>query len=238
MRMTAAASLSFWARQHRVQARLLIAFATTAIMLIGAALGNLWIDEGLRMGPAVLATIFAIYLAVFPLYPVIRRRASWLRRKAFDAVLIGCTALLGIWLGVQHEAPRSLTELQTASAAVSQTGDASPTASNKLRHRFEQKLKRGMSLLELVFRRPVRFGDPVLFDTVAKIALTALALVLMLALMYAVFAISCSLSCSGNAVGGTLVLTLGGLGVLALFVLAIIRIYRGQRWIDRRGSRG
>ena len=74
--MTHSASLAFWARAARGHARFLIAFATTGILLLGSALGNLWTTDGLRMGPGVLAGIFATYLLVFPVYPLVRRRTS------------------------------------------------------------------------------------------------------------------------------------------------------------------
>lgn len=237
--MTTTAALAFWARTNRLHARFLIAFATTGLVLTASALGNLWADAGLRMGPGILAGIFAVYLLVFPLYPLARRRATWMRRKVFDAVLIGCTAVLGVWLGVQEVPPRLLIEGSPASAAAVHIPAATPSsASHTPARRFERRVQQGMSLLRAVFHRPARFGDPVLFDTVAKVCLTVLAVVLAVGLMYLVFAISCSLSCSGNAVGGTLVLTLGGVGVIALLTLAVIRIFRGQRWAERRASRG
>jgi hypothetical protein len=80
-----------------------------------------------------------------------------MRRKSFDAVLIGCTALLGVWFGVQEEAPQLLTGPQTAQAATvvpsSSSTDGTPA------RRFDRQVKRGMSLLKIVFRRPARFAD-------------------------------------------------------------------------------
>jgi hypothetical protein len=48
---------------------------------------------------------------------------------------------------------------------------------------------------------------------------------------------SCSLSCSGNAVGSVLVLIIGGGAVLALGILAILRINRNAEWFERRNHR-
>jgi hypothetical protein len=232
--MTITSAIALWARHHRTHARFLIAFATTLLILAGSALGNLWTPNGLHMGPGVLAGIFAIYLLIFPMYPVIRRRTNWMRRKSFDAILIGCTALLGVWFGVQEEAPQLLTGPQTAQAATvarPASTDGAPA------YRFEKRVQRGMSLLKMVFRRPARFDDPRIFSTGEKIGLTILTVILMLVMMWLVLSASCSLSCSGNAVGSALVLIIGGGAVLALGIMAILRINRNAEWFERRNHR-
>lgn len=235
--MTATAALAFWARHHRTNARFLIGFATTLLVMAGSALGNLWTANGLRMGPGVLAGIFAIYLLIFPLYPVIRRRTNWVRRKTFDAILIGCTALLGVWLGVQEEVPRLLSEPQIAHAATVSTSATPAATSQTPTQHFERRVQRGMSLLKIIFRRPARFADPYELSTGEKIALTILTVLGMAALMFLVFGLSCSLSCGGNAVAGTLVLILGSAAVLTFGILLIVRINRSAGGKERRDQR-
>jgi hypothetical protein len=63
--MTITSAIALWARAHRTNARFLIAFFTTLLILAGSALGHLWTTNGLRMGPGVLAGIFATYLLIF-----------------------------------------------------------------------------------------------------------------------------------------------------------------------------
>lgn len=235
-RMTTTAALAFWARHHRTNARFLIAFATTLLVMAGSALGNLWMHDGLHLGLGVLAAIFATYLIIFPLYPLVRRRTNWVRRKAFDAVLIGCTALLGVWLGAEGERTDFGAQLQTAQAATVSPSQ-SPNARPNITRRFERRVQRGMSLLKLIFPRPARFGDPYIFSDGEKIGLTALTVILMLGLMFVILMASCSLSCSGNAVGGGLVLLLGWTAVATLGVLAIVRINRNADWMERRAHR-
>ncbi len=231
-------ALGLFARTHRTHARFLIGFATTLLVMAGSALGNLWTADGLRMGPGVLAGIFATYLLIFPLYPIIRRRTNRVRRKSFDAILIGCTALLGVWFGVQEEeAPRMLTEPQMAHAA---TVGASSTLTATQRtpgQQFHRQVQRGMSLLKLVFRRPARFAEPYELSTGEKIVLTILTILGMIAVGFLVFALSCSISCSGNAVAGALILILGSAAVLTFGILLIVRINRSANWKERRDQR-
>lgn len=235
--MTTTAAIALFARAHRTHARFLIGFATTLLLLAASALGNLWAANGLRMGPGFLAGIFATYLLIFPFYPIIRKRTNWVRRKTFDAILIGCTTLLGVWLGVQTDTPRLLSEPQAAHAATVKSSPAPTVTHSTPARRFDRQVQRGMSLLKLVFRRPARFDDPRIFSTGQKVGLTILTIPLMFAMMALVFMLSCSLSCSGNAVAGAVVLILGSAAVLTIGVLLIIRIHRGAGWLERRAQR-
>ncbi|HVU56953.1 MAG TPA: hypothetical protein VHD83_17950 [Puia sp.] len=203
--------LSYWARDHRAAARILIILLQLLLTLSAVYTGQVLRTLRMRLDGSIAVTLFLILLTAALLYPRRGRHgglSGYRRQKACDfLVAMSCCCLLcfivnrnyttalvssGVYgsLPVDHDA-------QQTRPAASNEEDRSVNPPRRHRH------------------------------TTEKIALILCVIALAAVCFYGVASLSCSLSCSGST--GLAVVVLAG-GLAGIFILGFLAIRSILRW--------
>lgn len=228
--------ISFWAKAHHWQARILIVVCYLLLTIIGTIIGLQLNDLSIQIPSWFMGSTIILFLAAGIIYPISNKR-TYLFRKTCDSILAVCTFLMIIFAGNQYGglsgwlvAANSPNEVQASVIKdSSKTGYKSIqafTSSMKDKDGKMLKWKERRKLLKTQLRE-IKKSDEL--SDGAKAGLTILCVVVALGLLYLVAAAACSLSCNG-AEAAALLVGIGGLAaVVVLFVIAIRAIYNKKK---------
>lgn len=224
-------NLSYWGKQHPVQARMIITLCHVLLVINAFTLGLLSYFNDIAVAwwvPLALGNLF--FLAYF-FYPSKCVRAglfrhSYQKQKALDFILVSSYALL-ISIGLN----------QWAFAPNQTTFSSSPNAvlmAQKLKPETQEELSRKDKKLNLraaiqsiktnlkTIKEELKAAD----SKGGKGWLIALTIVLALALGYVVTGLSCSIACSGQEGLAWAALIVGWAGIIWLSIIVIKKIAR------------
>lgn len=224
-------NLSYWGKQHPVQARVIITFCHVLLVINAFCLGILSYLSDYSVAwwvPLVLGNLF--FLAYF-FYPSKEARQGWFKhsyrkQKALDFILVSSYALL-ISAGLN----------QWAFAPNQIAFSSSPNAvliAQKLKPETQEELSRKDKKLNLkaaiqsiktnlkAIKEELKATD----SKGGKGWLIALTIVLALALGYVVTGLACGIACSGQEGLAWAALIVGWAGIIWLSIIVIKKIAR------------
>jgi len=231
-------SLSFWAKQHPVYARIIIILAHFMLGFLAFFISGVLADLGLQFSPAWLCLSLLGFFIVGMFYPRRRdgRTISFTKRKGFDFLV----ALFGfaIFFSTANFLNQPAGSLTTVSAMHMPSPLYKNQEAEKLLNAFKAGEKNHFTKKEKrVIRQEFNYqvkqwikatvtGDR---SQGAKIALIILSCIAAVGLLYLVAAFACSLSCNGSDVAAVIVAVLGVAAVIWLLIKVIKAINRKSR---------
>ena len=225
-------NISKWAKENPKTAQIIIITNYVLIAYLGLRLGIL-LQSCFILLPVSSVDVFSCILILASVfYPISKnsRRAfieSFLKRKILDSVLILSFACLMITTGNQL-AFYSQTEAhaQTPNATFvvhrAHQDKAQQRADKRTTRQF---LKAERKKLKQTIRAIVK-SEREKFPIGAKIALTILLSIGLIAAAYGTVWLACSLACAGSGTASVLVVIGGGLGIVAAGIFGFRGIYR------------
>lgn len=237
IKTTSMKKLSFWAREHKWEARVLIIASLAALAVFALLSGILLRQLGLLLPGIFLFASAGLYLAAFIAYPFAFQKkrersatAFYRRQKTCDMMLAATSFLLMLFFANRPEKIFSYgPSLQAASTLPSSLPADSIQKKYKSIPAFSASLKdeNGVPLKwkekKKLLKEQVRAikQDRDMSDG-AKAGLIILSIAVALGLVYGVAAIACNLSCSGQE-GAAAVVMIGGVGVIIFLTVLVIR---------------
>jgi len=220
-------SISFWGRDHKIAARIIIGLCYIILNIAGLVLGDLLHSIWGNFNIALLLIPIAMTITGYVLYPNKKYKDSYrnfyVRQKGNDFLLITATFLFLVFAG--NSANRSFDFVTPVSAAIAirPAESINNIAKEKRAHYpgFSKKALRQQLKAWRYAYRTAGNGN----KTLLIVAVIAGALVLFIFLA----ALSCNISCSGNEALGTTVLLLGIAGIAYGATKIIQRITRGPK---------
>ena len=214
-------SLSFWARDHKFVARIIIIFCYCLLILCSIFLSELIMLPGFKWGYIMIP--IAMALAGFIFYPAKKNKNKYhnfyTRQKVCDASLIIGTFLCLFLLNASPVNIR-ISEPVNASSIYSNSVKVLPST----QHSFKSKKRLRKTFRNYV--RQLRNGDKPLSPTVQFILITLVILVAGSA-MFGIMVLSCNVACSGGGFLGLLILLLGTAGITIGAAFLIRKISEG-----------
>ena len=221
--------LSYWSRDHKQSARILIVFSYLILNVTGLFFGDLLhsiigiFNSALILIPIILTIVGYIF------YPNKKDKTAYknfyFTQKLNDGFLIIATFLFLVFTGNKLNENRGWNQSASASSIhypssknslKNKTANTKPQSSNSVSKNFKERLK--------TLRRALKKGT----GTEKALAIFFVILVSGLALSM-VAAASCSLTCSGSEALGTIVLILGIPAIIFGAVKLFQRMTRGLK---------
>lgn len=236
--------VSFWAKNHKWAARIIIIVSFILLGVSGTAAGLLLRSLEISVSFPVLLGFIVLYASGFLLYPVKRKSsgfyAFYRRQKIGDLLMVFSTFMM--IAGIANQ-PGHLTfhlpSFSPASAAESTLPKDSAYKQYKSGKEFAAAVrdengnlltwKERKKMLKEQVRAIKRDPDT---SPAAKVALIFLCVLLALGLAYLVAALACSLSCSGM-VGGAIVVAVLGAGLIIWLTVSLIRSILGKKTVKK-----
>jgi hypothetical protein len=220
-------SLSFWARDHKIAARIIIALCYVILNITGLFLGDLIYSVSGTFNVALLLIPVIMTITGYIFYPKKKYKDSYqnfyVRQKANDFILITATFLFVVFAGNSVNRNFDLGNPVSASIIKRPAQNTQNIAKEKRSHypRFSKKnLRQQLKAWRYSYRTA---GDD------KKSFLTVLVIAGAIIVFFFVAALSCNISCSGNEALGTTVLILGIAGIAYGATKLIQRITRGPK---------
>lgn len=229
-------NLSYWGKQHPVQARVIIALCHVLLVIDAFVLGLLSYFSDIVVTwwvPFVLGNLF--FLAYF-FYPSKEVQQGWFKhtyrkQKTLDFILVTAYALL-ISAGLNHwaSAPNEINKTTPANAVLmaqklkpeTENGLSKKEKTTNLKTAF-QSIKSNLKILKEELK--AQDGEK---GKGSKGWLIALTIILALALGYVVTGLACGIACSGQEGLAWAALIVGWTGVIWLTIIVIKKIARKQ----------
>ena len=226
-------SISFWAKKHIWQSRLLIVVIYILLNVIGLFVGKLLNDSNVNL-PGLYFMLCVIFIVILSIgYSSTNVRASrvftrYFRRKFFDFTLGLITFLMIIYGGnnyknlfVNNEAVNafSIHRFSKDSAIYYNTLIQNFIASIKNMDVSKLSLKEKKRIIKQQIKTIKHDKD---ISEGNKTLLIILSVLIALALLYGLAALSCSLSCSGSE-ALALIVAIGGTFLIIFFLVRIIK---------------
>lgn len=224
-------SISFWGRDHKIAARVIIVLCYCILNISGLFLGDILHSIAGSFNPALLLIPLLITIAGFLFYPDKRNKDAYKnfywQQKANDLLLISATFLFLVFAG--NAVNRNYEWGTPVSAA-----QIIPPAGNK-NYIGNQKRANRLKADENTVVHPLKTWRKT-FKSLRKKnkALLIIAVILGAGLLsYVVAGLSCGIMCSGSEALGTIVLIVGLTGIVYAAVGLIQRITHGKRVENR-----
>jgi short-subunit dehydrogenase len=233
--------LSYWARNNKWKARLLIILSWIALTFLGIYIGTNLSNWGIQLPRVMLGIVITSFLLTVFLYPLQKQKGqkgngpAYYRQKTFDLVLAVCSFSMVIYVSnnpdVLFQQSENLyaassipSSLPKDSSARSYKSNAEFSASLKDENGNPLKWKERKKLLKKQVKgikssRDLSGGE--------KFLLTFLACLAAAGLLYLVGALSCSLSCAGSE-AAAIIVGIGGLGLVIFLLVITIRSIHGK----------
>ncbi len=221
--------LSYWARENKRSARLIIVFSFILMTVLGLITGGLLTDLNYKIPyEGYLATVI-IYCCVVLIYPSVANKNKWhaaffyFQQKSCDFLLGAVTFLLMIYVGNHPEnLLKYIPSVNASAISVSIVPKDSSvkfyksikefSSTMKDEHGKTLKLKERKKLLKVQIRAIKKSDETTKGGKGWLILLSALVAIGLMSLI-AVF--SCNLYCSGSEAAGVL-LGIGGMGLILI----------------------
>lgn len=231
--------ISFWAKNHVWESRLLIILFYILLNCIGIFVGRLLseLDVLLTGSFFTLCTIITLFLWIY--YPVkkstgkVRKLSAYSTRKLFDFSLITVTFLMIIYIGNHWEYLSIKVENANATKIIRTTKDSAFENSiliksfiSSIKNTDVNKLSQ-REKIRIIKKQVKKIDEQKEMSKEGKIALIALSVIVAIGLLYGVAFLSCSISCGGSQ-ALAIIVAVGGLAlVLFLLIKVIKRISKG-----------
>jgi hypothetical protein len=221
--------LSYWSRDHKKSARILIVFSYLILNVTGLFLGDLLHSITGTFNPALILIPIILTIVGYISYPQKKNKAAYnnfyITQKLNDCFLIIATFLFIVFTGNKLNENRGWNQSASASSIhypsskislKNKTVNTKPQSGTSVSKNFIERLQ--------TLRRALKKGT----GTEKALAIFFVILVSGLALSM-VAAASCSLSCSGSEALGTIVLILGIPAIIFGAVKLFQRMTRGLK---------
>ncbi|MBX2970112.1 MAG: hypothetical protein KF803_12140 [Cyclobacteriaceae bacterium] len=214
--------ISYWAAENPWKARGLIAGTHVITGLSALTLGHHLYDQQVFVSDTVSYAALSVFTTSYLLYPfknsAFSFTHSYFAQKANDIALFTSGAVMMLYAGNHYH----LTQQPVVNSEVVYSF-TSTNASEKSLHLVKNKkeLRKEKRELQQEVKKELSGG--------AKAALTLLVLMTFVVAIYGLAALSCSIACSGNEGLAAVVGIGGGIGLIALLVLAFRGIYGDKR---------
>lgn len=235
--------ISFWAKAHVLQARLLIIISFSLLTCLGIITGVLLKDTGATFSPGTILAVVLLYVAGLVAYPskATKRKKKnsvffYRRQKTCDYLLAASTFCMIVFVSnrpgilfnyssaVNATVP-AMVELPKDSTVKAYKSIAAFNSSMKDANGNMLKWKEKKKLLKEQIRAIKKDSD---MSKGSKTGLIILCVLVALGLLYLVAALACSLSCNGSE-GAAILVTIGGAGLIALLLVVTIRAILGKK---------
>lgn len=234
-------SISYWARAHKLAARIIIIVSFLMLNIIGIITGFLLHQFGVVLTVGVLYCFFIFYFVAFISYPSkndkqsIKNKADfYVWQKTCDIILIATTYGMIICLANNPVNLLHLYSSTNASITIEKVTQKDSlrngyksikdfSASMKDKDGKQLKWKERKQLLKKQIKEIKNSND---LTKSEKVLITFLSILVALGLIYLIASLACNISCSGNEALAVLVLLLGIAAIVILFVWAMRSIYK------------
>ena len=226
--------LSFWAKHHPVNARLLIVVSRCLLLWIASFLGTEILRANISVSPLWIYFLVMLFLFICLVYPSKSSAANYVRRKWCDLVVCISGFFMALCFLVQLQTPF----YSTAQATVPlETPSYKYPEAQKLLEQFSSGEKTDFSRKEKrIIRR--EFNYQLLRYAKAKLTgnkeesgnagLIILACVAAVGLFFLVLSLACTLSCNGSDAAAIVVALLGTAGII-WGLIAVIHSLRRKK---------
>jgi len=233
-------TISYWAKAHKWQSRLLIILIYILLNIIGMFTGKLLQEIGVNLPPLYFTCCVIFTIAAWIMYPSSNATqgktspALYFRRKLFDFSFGAVTFLMIVHAGNnwQH---LFTTGGQALAAKIIPVKRVSASENTPHIRKFIAEIK-SMDVKQLSEREKLRLikkqvkainHDKNTSDT-GKALLIGLSVIVALGLLYGLAGLSCSISCGGSEALAIIVAVLGTALIIFLLVRVIKSITRGR----------
>jgi hypothetical protein len=233
--------ISYWARSHKIQARIILVICFSLLNVLAIFTGNLLQQSEIIFTPGFLFFCFIIYIISFLAYPFkknkgkkISRSSYYYVQKSFDLLLIASTFCMIAYLGNRPETVSGFYSPVSGFVITHSMRDSVAKGYKPIREFYNSlkdakgnplKWKERRKLLKEQIRGIKK--DHELSDG-AKITLTILSVLVAIGLFFLVLALSCNLSCSGYD-GAALIVGLGGTALIIFLLVIAVRAISGRK---------
>lgn len=221
--------LSFWSRDHKTSARILIVVVYLILNLAGLFLGDLLHSFTGNFNAALLLIPVALTLAGYIFYPSKKNKEAYKNfystQKLNDGFLIIATFLFIVFAGnklnenarwSQSASALSINYPTSKNSVENKTVNTKPQSGTKASKKFKQRLK----ALRKAYKE----------STKTEKALMIFGVVLLAGVVgYGLAALACNISCSGSEALAIVVLIIGVVGIIYGAVKLIQRITGGRK---------
>jgi len=211
--------ISFWAKQHKNSARVLVAIIKIVLALMAYYVGNELYQKQIHI-PVILSGVTAILsIATAILYPskklkALSKHAFYVRQKSCDFILSACTFIFIITLANNQDTVNPMLLSQGYASFIKKHPPKAEDIIASLRYRDKSSLTRvEKRVLKKEFFKQLKVyaiakvtGNKEKAGDVLPIVLTIIAA---LGLLVLLMALVCSLSCSGSDLAAAMVGLLG-----------------------------
>ncbi len=230
--------ISYWARDHKRSARIIIVLSMFLLAVIGINTGILLSDLNSRIPIIILILSALVYSIAFIAYPSkklkgtsLNYNAFYFRQKTCDFLLAFSTFWMFVFMGNRPDQLfqyKNLFGISLASNASILPGDsvlksyksiAEFSASMKDKDGKTLKWKERKKLLKEQVRAIKKSTES---SNGEKVVLIIVSILLALLLLYIVATISCLIGCSGSGVLGVII-AVGGTGLVILLLIKMIK---------------
>lgn len=222
-------NLSFWGRNNKNAARLIIIVSYVFLNAIALFLGDLFYSMNVAFTPLFCALAVVLTLIGYMIYPLRSRKGEYrnffIRQKSADFILITSTFLFIVYLGnvLNNTNNPFRNPVQAISVITGNNAAAihhSPVEKKVVTKKdLRKKIRAEFNSLRKAYKDSTK-GQKILY--------IALAVLAALALGYGVAILACHISCSGSEALAIVVGLVGFAGIVFGLVKVIQRITRGK----------
>jgi arginine exporter protein ArgO len=240
--------ISYWAKNHKLQARIIIVICFIVLNILAITSGYLLQQIGVLLQPVFLLCCFAVFIIAMIVYPSKYRKGFNLSASAFyhlqkagDFIIVACTFCMIFYLSNQ---PQNLFRFypQINANVINPTPKDNVAKPYKSISEFYSSLKDkdGNSLKwkerKKLLKEQIRSikKDNNLSKT-SKTLLIILSVLVATGLFFLVAALSCNLSCSGSDTAAAIV-GIGGTAVIIFLLVLAIRAITGKKRKRKKAS--
>jgi|GEM_PF-1531712 len=231
--------LSGWARQHPVNARIIIAALHVILIALAAYTGTTFIQLGLKLQVFFFyAGVFLFLVSVF-IYPFrgqqyynVNKKQLYIIRKSCDFILGTCSFMLVCFVANRYAAKTgTLTEFAAVASSGTELKEKTTAATilSSLSYRDKSTLtKSEKKILRREFRSQLKAYTKAKLqkdeEQSARIALIILSIIGAVGLTFLLAGLACSIACGGAEALAVLVFIAGLTGIIALLVFVLKKI--------------
>lgn len=234
--------LSYWAKQNKWKARLIIIAAHLLLIVLALFTGKKFLSIGIELPGFMLYLFLFVYLAAVFTYPSVKKTVQkkygsyYFKQKACDFMLAASTFGMILVLAGNKSLPAQLLQ-PLAGSTVSISTAENKTAAEilaSLKYRDKSTLTRSEKrILKQEFKNQLKIYAAAKLSGNKKASgdagLIILAIVAALGLLYLVAALSCTLSCNGSDGAAVAVVLLGTAAIVLGLIFVIRSINRKSR---------
>lgn len=234
--------ISFWAKAHIWQSRLIIIISFILLNIVGVFIGELLNDLHVNIQTLYfeISVILVLILCIaYPVQNVSRRypsyHSSYAQRKLCDFFLGAITLFMTVYIGnhwkdypVNNEQVQAFNIVRHPADSVSNQNLLIKNFIKLIKNPDVTKLSKREKML-LIKNQIKTIKHSKELSKGEKIALIILSVVVAIFLLFGVLALSCSLSCSGSDALAIIVGLGGTFAIIFLLVIILKRINHGRK---------